>query len=260
MLRRNMAVKDPWVEYFMVGILQMRCSVVTDRATGDTVIIDGGAEPERIIQWIDEFSGQGPDWTNGPQSFAEMKEMNIPSRKVVALLNTHAHFDHSGHIPDLKDRYQVDWYLHPDDTFLQTLAQKSALRYGFQIPEPAVADVDLIADQLLDVGALTFEIRHTPGHTLGGCSLLLLVEDGPDHLFVGDTLFAGSVGRTDLPDTGGDFSVLAHSIHTQLWPLDPSTLVYPGHGPMTTIGHEKETNPFVGDSSGAGTYTIGKYS
>ena len=95
---------------------------------------------------------------------------------------------------------------------------------------------------------------------MGGCSLLLLVEDGPDHLFVGDTLFAGSVGRTDLPDTGGDFSVLAHSIHTQLWPLDPSTIVYPGHGPMTTIGHEKETNPFVGDSSGTGSYTIGKYS
>ena len=106
MLRKNMAVKDPWVEYFMVGILQMRCSVVTDRTTGDTVIIDGGAEPERIIQWIDEFSGQGPDWTNGPQSFAEMKEMNLPSRKVVALLNTHAHFDHSGHIPDLKERYK----------------------------------------------------------------------------------------------------------------------------------------------------------
>ena len=60
--------------------------------------------------------------------------------------------------------------------------------------------------------------------------------------------------------SGGDFSVLAHSIHTQLWPLDPSTIVYPGHGPMTTIGHEKETNPFVGDSSGTGSYTIGKYS
>ena len=255
-----MAVSNPWVEYFFVGILQMRCSVVTDRVTGDTIIIDGGAEPERLIDWIDGFTGQGPDWTNGPKSASEMAEHRIPQRKVVALLNTHAHFDHSGHIPDLKDHYNVDWYLHPDDTFLQTLAQKSALRYGFQIPIPAVADVDLIAGELLEIGALEFEIRHTPGHTLGGCCLRLLVDDGPDHLFVGDTLFAGSVGRTDLPDTGGDFEVLAHSIHSQLWPLEPSTIVYPGHGPLTTIGHEKETNPFVGDTAGSGVYTIGKYS
>ena len=256
----NMALTEPWIEHFFVGPLQMRCSVVTDRSTGDTIIVDGGDEPQRIIDWLDGYEGPGPNWTTGPESQAIANEQNLPPRKVVALVNTHAHFDHSGFIPVLREHYDVDWYLHPDDTFLQTLAQKSARRYGLQIPEPAVADVDLIADELLDVGALTFEIRHTPGHTLGGCSLLLLVEDGPNHLFVGDTLFAGSVGRTDLPDTGGDFSVLAHSIHTQLWPLDPSTIVYPGHGPMTTIGHEKETNPFVGDSSGAGSYTIGKYS
>ena len=260
MVRLAMAVRKPWVEYFFVGILQMRCSVVTDTASGDTVIIDGGAEPQRIIDWIGSFSGKGPDWSNGPRSNGEMQQSKIPKRKVVALLNTHAHFDHSGHIPDLKKEYEVDWYLHPDDTFLQTLAQRSALRYGFEVPLPAIADVALKAGEKLEVGSLEFAVHHTPGHTLGGCCLRLLVEEGPDHLFVGDTLFAGSVGRTDLPDTGGDFEVLAHSIHTQLWPLAPDTIVYPGHGPLTTIGHEKETNPFVGDEAGSGVYTIGKYS
>ncbi len=259
MLSPTMGVSKPWVEYFFVGVLQMRCSIVTDRATGDTVIIDGGGEPERLIDWVDGFGGNGPDWSNGPRSDNERIQQNIPTRKVVALVNTHAHFDHSGHIPDLLNRYDVQWYLHPDDTYLQTLAPSSAQRYGFEVPEPAVADVDLVAGEILDVGALAFEILHTPGHTLGGCCLRLIVDDGPDHLFVGDTLFAGSVGRTDLPDTGGDFTVLAQSIHTQLWPLAPDTIVYPGHGPLTTIGHEKRTNPFVGDDAGAGIYSRGRY-
>ena len=105
---------------------------------------------------------------------------------------------------------------------------------------------------------LKFFIHH--GHTLGGCCLRLLVEDDADHLFVGDTLFAGSVGRTDLENTGGDFNVLSNSIRTKLWPLEPETIVHPGHGPLTTIGHEKATNPFVGDGAGeSGVYTFGKY-
>jgi glyoxylase-like metal-dependent hydrolase (beta-lactamase superfamily II) len=128
------------------------------------------------------------------------------------------------------------------------------------MPEPAVADVDLVDGQMVTVGALSFDILHTPGHSLGGCCLRLLVDDGPDHVFVGDTLFAGSVGRTDIPNSGGDFDLLAHSIHTKLWPLDPESFVYPGHGPKTTIGHEKATNPFVGDSSGTGVFTRGRFS
>ena len=102
-----MGVIQPWVETFVVGVLQMRCSIVTDRATGDTVIIDGGGEPDRIIDWVDGFGGIGPDWSNGPRSQEEMEMQKIPERKVVALLNTHAHFDHTGHIPDLLERYPV---------------------------------------------------------------------------------------------------------------------------------------------------------
>ena len=255
-----MAIADPWVECFFVGALQMRCSVVTDRSTGDTVIIDGGSEPDRLIDWIDRFWGRGPDWSNGPSNIEEAEQQHIPERTVIALVNTHAHFDHSGHIPDLLEHYRVKWYLHEDDTYLQTLAQSSARRWGFDAPEPAVADEGLVPSTTMSFGALDFEVLHTPGHTLGGCCLNLLVNNGANHLFVGDTLFAGSVGRTDLPDTGGDFEVLATSIHTQLWPLEGDTIVYPGHGPLTTIGHERRTNPFVGEGAGAGgTFGRGKY-
>ena len=93
------------------------------------------------------------------------------------------------------------------------------MRYGISLPEPAVADHDIVDDQILSLGSIDFEILHTPGHTLGGCCLRLLIEDDADHLFVGDTLLAGSVGRTDLENTGGDFNVLSNSIRTKLWPL-----------------------------------------
>lgn len=253
-----MAISSPWIEHFFVGPLQMRCSVVTDVQTGDTIIIDGGDEPERIIAWIERFEGVGPDWTTGPQTSIEAAK--YPPRRVLALVNTHAHFDHSGCIPFLKQHFQVAWYLHPDDTFLQTLAKTSGRRYGLELPEPAVADCDFEAGKTYAFGSIELRVLHTPGHTLGGCCLVVPVCDGPDHVFVGDTLFAGSVGRTDIANSGGDFDMLARSIHTQLWPLDSDTVVHPGHGPLTTIGHERRTNPFVGDDAGpGGVFGFGKY-
>ncbi len=235
-----------WVESFVVGALAMRCSVITDLKTGDTIIIDGGAETDRIISWIDKFAGVGPDWSKGPSSFEQMKELGLVKRKVVALVNTHAHFDHSGEIPYLKERYEVSWYLHEDDFYLQSMVQKSAQRWGFSIPEPAVADEILEDNTVVSFGSITTKIYHTPGHSLGSCCIEIEIDDGPNHLFAGDTLFAGSVGRTDLPNSGGDFELLYDSITNKLWPLSDETVVHPGHGPQTTIGIEKESNPFVG--------------
>ena len=170
-----MGVTASLIENFLVGPLQMRCSVVTDFATGDTVIIDGGDEPQRLIDWIESCKGTGPNWS----THDEKETMSI-QRNVVALLNTHAHFDHSGHIPTLKEHFNVDWYLHPDDTFLQTLARTAAVRYGISLPEPAIADHQITDDQILSLGSLDFEILHTPGHTLGGCCLRLIIEDASD--------------------------------------------------------------------------------
>jgi len=243
----------------MVGDLQMRCSVVTDLTTGDTIIIDGGSESERIISWIEGFGGLGPNWSTGPQNSEEMEQSGISKRNVVALVNTHAHYDHSGHIPHLLERYDVDWYLHEDDYFLQTLAKTSAAMRGISLPEPAEATQQILDEQVIEFGSIGLKILHTPGHTLGGCCLLLEVSDGPDHLFVGDTLFAGSVGRTDLPNTGGDFDILSNSIKTKLWPLEHDTVVHPGHGPLTSIGIEKLSNPYVGQSNQSNDGFIGKY-
>mgnify|MGYP005720743929 CR=1 FL=1 len=259
-LRQAMALSEPWIDHFLVGPLQMRCSVVTDSASGDTIIIDGGDEPQRIIDWIDAFGGVGPNWTTGPENKGAAEQQAAPARRVVALVNTHAHFDHSGFIPVLQAHYGVEWFLHPDDDYLQTLAQVSGRRYGLSLPEPAVADQPLAAGEVYSFGTIELRVLHTPGHTLGGCSLVLAAHGGPDHVFVGDTLFAGSVGRTDIANSGGDFEVLAHSVRTQLWPLDDTTVVHPGHGPITTIGHEKRTNPFVGDpAGGGGNFGFGKY-
>tara|TARA_Y100000746_G_scaffold191996_1_gene172350 strand:+ start:29 stop:751 length:723 start_codon:yes stop_codon:yes gene_type:complete len=228
---------SPCISHFIVTALQQRCSVVTNTDNGETVIIDGGGESQRIIQWIDSGIGE-PDSQIGEYD---------GERKVVALINTHAHFDHSGHIPYFKEHYQLEWWLHEADFFLQTLAQQSAKRWGFEIPEPAIAENTWNHGDVHRFANMDFEIIHTPGHTLGGCCLQLFVEDGPDHLFAGDTLFQGSIGRTDLPHSGGDMDLLLRMIRERLWPLSDDTIVHPGHGPMTTIGDEKKYNPFLSD-------------
>ena len=230
-------VIDPVISHFFVTALQQRCSVVTNPVNGETVIIDGGGDSDRIISWIDRNEGT-PDAQIG---------IFQGQRKVVALLNTHAHFDHSGHIPYLKEHYNVEWWMHDDDSYLQSLAQESGKRWGFSLPEPAVADHNWEHGDFHTFAGMEFEIIHTPGHTLGGCCLRLIVNEGPDHLFAGDTLFQGSIGRTDLPHSGGDLDLLLRMIRERLWPLDEDTVVHPGHGPLTTIGSEKEHNPFLND-------------
>ncbi len=228
---------SPNISHFFVTALQQRCSVVTNVENGNTIIIDGGGDSQRLIQWIDSGIGE-PDHQIGEFS---------GERKVVALINTHAHFDHSGHIPYLKEHYGLDWWLHEDDFYLQSLAQEAGRKWGFSLPEPAVAENTWKHGEVHEFGQMKFEIIHTPGHTLGGCCLRLMVDDGPDHLFAGDTLFQGSIGRTDLPDTGGDLELLLSMIRQRLWPLSGDTVVHPGHGPLTTIDEEKDNNPFLND-------------
>jgi len=153
-------------------------------------------------------------------------------------LNTHAHFDHIGAISTLIEFGDYPFYLHKNEIELL----KSANEYTsmFEIENIIIPNIDkvLIESTLLNFSGFQVEVIETPGHTTGGVSYLI-----ENHLFTGDTLFSGSIGRTDLP--GGNLDILLNSIHKKLMPLDELTIVHPGHGKDTSIGAEKKINPFL---------------
>ena len=161
-----------------------------------------------------------------------------------AILLTHAHVDHITGVATAKRALGVPIYLHRDDLFLYERAVESGRMFGLRVePQPPV-DEFYSAGQVLAFGEYEARPHHTPGHCPGGVCLQIgrQGERGMD-LFVGDTLFAGSIGRTDLP--GGDYNTLIGSIRTVLFAFGDEAIVYPGHGPTTTIGHERRTNPFL---------------
>ena len=163
-----------------------------------------------------------------------------------ALLVTHGHVDHAGGAGSVTDRTGVTAYLHPEDEWLATdpVSQLEGI-FGFIPPgteqfAPPERYMDLAHGDRLPLAGMTFEVRHTPGHTPGHC---VFVVENEGLLFSGDQLFAGSVGRTDLPR--GDFDALMASMRDEVLTLDDATRVLPGHGPQTTIGRERTTNPFI---------------
>ena len=163
-----------------------------------------------------------------------------------ALILTHSHWDHTGDAAELKRRYpEMLIYVHPDDEYrLEKPAEHSVWNLPFTL-EGVKADRHLRHDDTFALDGITFSVLHTPGHTEGG---ICLYNSDAKIIFVGDTLFEGSVGRTDLP--GGSWNTLAASIAEQLMTLPDDVRVYPGHGPSTTIGFERVSNPFVGNISG----------
>ncbi len=204
------------IEALAVGPLQVNCFIVACPVTRQAAVIDPGDEGERILHLL---RGEG----------LELK----------LVINTHGHFDHVGANRFLVEATGAELCLHSADRALLLRAADHAARYGLRAvdsPEPR----RLLADgDRLQVGELTLEVLHTPGHTPGGVCLYT-----PGHLFSGDTLFAGSVGRTDLP--GGDMATLIAGIRNRLWSLPEETQVHPGHGPDTTLGREKTGNPYAG--------------
>jgi hydroxyacylglutathione hydrolase len=195
--------------------------VVGCETTREAVLIDPGDEVKALL------------------SFAERNTLTIRH-----ILLTHAHVDHVTGVAAAKRALGVPVYLHRDDQFLYDRAVQSGAMFGLEVePQPPI-DVYYEPGQVISFGAYEVRPYHTPGHCPGGVCLQIgrKGETGRD-LFVGDTLFAGSIGRTDLP--GGDHATLIASIKTVLFAFGDDAVVYPGHGPTTTIGQERRTNPFL---------------
>ena len=164
--------------------------------------------------------------------------------QIQRILLTHAHVDHVTGVAAAKEALQVPVHLHKDDLFLYEQVVEHGRFFGLKVrPQPPIDD--FYSGSSLGFGDYSVTVHHTPGHCPGGVCLRIerSAGGGTRHLFVGDTLFAGSIGRTDLP--GGDYEVLLQSITGVLFPLGDDAVVHPGHGPDTTIGRERQTNPFV---------------
>lgn len=160
--------------------------------------------------------------------------------RIESIFLTHSHWDHTGDVAKLQRATGAKIYIHPDDEYrLGKPNEYTSIPLPFTI-EPCAADGFMRHGDIISCGGWHFEVRHTPGHTEGG---VCFIDQAQKIAFVGDTLFAGSIGRTDLP--GGDMNALLEAIRTQLFTLDDSIIALPGHGSHTTIGVEKRSNPFL---------------
>jgi glyoxylase-like metal-dependent hydrolase (beta-lactamase superfamily II) len=199
-----------------VGITQTNCYIVGCEETQEGLVVDPGGHPERILK--------------------ALEESGLTIRHVV---NTHCHFDHMGANAEIVSATGAPLALHPAELpILQ--ARGGAAWFGVPVNESPPPDVELEPGQVLEVGNLRLQVLHTPGHSPGSVTLYLKEENVA---FDGDVLFAMGIGRTDLP--GGDWDTLMHSIREVLFALPAETTLYPGHGPKTTVGREKQSNPWL---------------
>ncbi len=207
-------------EQLTVGPFQCNCSIIACETSKEAIVVDPGDEPELIL--------------------AILKQRQL---KPIYLLQTHAHLDHVGASKSVKQHCGGKICLHNEDQFLYDHVAMQAQLFGLPTPDTAPIDLYLKHADTLEFGSFKLNVLHTPGHTPGSLSFYLEGFLERPLLFSGDTLFMGSIGRTDL--WGGDYPTIINSIKKQLLTFNDTTLVIPGHGPNTNIGQEKTHNPFL---------------
>lgn len=199
----------------VVGPFESNCYIVGSEVNHEGMIIDAGDEAKKILK--------------------NVKDLGLDIKLIVL---THAHIDHIGAVKELKEGTGAKLAIHTDEAESLSQSQHASFLFGLSYPTPPAAERLLKGGDSMDIGDLHFVVLHTPGHSLG-CICLM----GHGIVFSGDTLFNAGIGRYDLP--GGSLSQLMNSIHTKLMVLPDNTVVYPGHGPETTIGNERKWNPFL---------------
>lgn len=207
------------LETFPVGLLQCNCSILACESTKEAVVIDPGEQPEKILEIV--------------------RHHNL---RVTHLIHTHAHFDHIGATRTLKEKTGASIYLHKGDEELYYMMKVQGQLFGAEVDDPLKIDYFLEEGQVLTFGNEKTLTIHTPGHTPGSCCFQAKSEN-KEILFSGDTLFKRGVGRTDL--WGVSHECMIQSIRTKLLTLSDDLLVVPGHGPKTTIGDERRSNPYL---------------
>jgi len=205
------------IKTWTVGPFATNCYLVADDTAGEAVLFDAGLEPQTLIQGIE-----------------------AADVRLKVLINTHAHIDHVAGNRAVVDGFGVPLWMHETAVPLLQSVPAQAQMFGVEAEASPEPDALLAHGDAVYVGDFRFEVRHTPGHSPGGLTFYCAEAQVA---IVGDTVFAGSIGRTDLP--GADFDVLARAIREQIYTLPEETTLYPGHMGTTTVGREKTTNPFV---------------
>jgi glyoxylase-like metal-dependent hydrolase (beta-lactamase superfamily II) len=209
-------VTELMVRGVVVGLFRENCWIIGSRRTGEAVVVDPGDEPDEIL--------------------ALARDMGVRITRIVC---SHAHLDHLMAVGPIKAQTGAPFLLHPHDLGIAAKVPQAAAQWlGIEVPPPPPPDALLAEGDDIEVAGVQLRVLHTPGHTQGSVSLY-----GAGMLFSGDTLFRGSIGRTDLE--GGNAPQLLSTIVDKLLRLPDDTLVLPGHMAQTTIGHERRTNPFI---------------
>jgi len=199
-----------------VGLLEVNCYILGDEETKEAVVIDPGGDEEQILEVLDHHS-----------------------LKLKTIIDTHGHFDHVDANQPLKDATGAAIAIHALDAPMLAKPSAEAMFFTGNRLRLSTADILLKEGDILSFGNYRLQVLHTPGHTPGGISLVL---EGDTLVYVGDLLFQGSIGRTDFP--GGSFEDLINAVNTKIFTLGDNYTVYPGHGPVTTVGQERKYNPF----------------